>query len=231
MGAACFVLTVLAWRGMQLKEEISGLLDNPSLNVNGALSEWQSQEDNLGTDGSVAAVAAVYSRDGEDGNPAVDHKELLEAVTKEAVSRTVHLKTVYVSGEEVQTLPGDKTPAQLKELIASHPGWNGWISAEGDLWLEQKVNDLSPLTKKDAYIGVDEQGNLTLFKGPPASEKVLKTFFQMDMGSLKSSLPEEIWKQLHDGIRVQDIEEYNSVLSTFSDYARDSAEQVMQSGQ
>ncbi|MNW70567.1 hypothetical protein D3C74_499310 [compost metagenome] len=58
---------------------------------------------------------------------------------------------------------------------------------------------------------------------------MLKTFFQMDMGSMKSSLPEEIWKQLHEGIRVQDIEEYNSVLSTFSDYTRDSAEQVMQS--
>lgn len=46
---------------------------------------------------------------------------------------------------------------------------------------------------------------------------------------MKSSLPEGIMKQLHEGIRVQDIEEYNSVLSTFSDYARDSAEQAMQS--
>ncbi|WP_369122684.1 BofC C-terminal domain-containing protein [Trinickia caryophylli] len=42
-------------------------------------------------------------------------------------------------------------------------------------------------------------------------------------------MPDHIWKQLQDGIRVQDIEEYNSVLSTFSDYARDTAEEVMQS--
>lgn len=53
----------------------------------------------------------------------------------------------------------------------------------------------------------------------------------MDMGSLKSSLPESIWKELHEGIRVQDIEEYNSVLSTFSDYAREAAEHVMQNKQ
>lgn len=51
------------------------------------------------------------------------------------------------------------------------------------------------------------------------------------MGSLKSSLPENIWKELHEGIRVQDIEEYNSVLSTFSDYAREAAEHVMQNKQ
>lgn len=72
---------------------------------------------------------------------------------------------------------------------------------------------------------------MKLFKGPPVQEKVLKTFFQMDMGSLKSSLPESIWKELHEGIRVQDIEEYNSVLSTFSDYAREAAEHVMQNKQ
>ncbi|MNZ89817.1 hypothetical protein D3C78_1087530 [compost metagenome] len=93
------------------------------------------------------------------------------------------------------------------------------------------MNDLSTLTKKEAYIGVDAFGNLKLFKGPPVQEKVLKTFFQMDMGSLKSSLPESIWKELHEGIRVQDIEEYNSVLSTFSDYAREAAEHVMQNKQ
>lgn len=222
----------MAWQGMQFQKEISGLLDNPSLNVSSALSEWHNPGHNGDTDDSIAAVAAVYNPSGdsvEHGNPALDHKDLLEAVGKEGVSRRVHLKSIYVSGEEVQSLPGYKTPSQQKQLIASHSGWNGWLSEDGDLWLEQRVNDLSPLTKKDAYIGVDEQGNLTLFKGPPAGEKVLKTFFQMDMGSMKSSLPEEIWEQLHDGIRVQDIEEYNSVLSTFSDYARDSAEQVMQS--
>ncbi|UQZ33039.1 hypothetical protein C2I18_05340 [Paenibacillus sp. PK3_47] len=228
------LVTILAWRGMQLKKEISGLLDNPAMNVSSALNEWQDLDNHPDADGSVAAVAAVYSQSGgsgEDGNSGIDHRELLEAVSKEGIDRRVHLKTIYVSGEEVQSLPGVKSPLQLKELITGHPEWYGWLSGEGDLWLERRVNDLSPLTKREAYIGVDEQGNLTLFKGPPAGEKVLKTFFQMDMGSMKSALPEEIWKQLHDGIRVQDIEEYNSVLSTFSDYARDSAEQAMQSEQ
>ncbi|WP_342436901.1 BofC C-terminal domain-containing protein [Paenibacillus sp. FSL L8-0436] len=233
VGAACIALTVVAWRGMQVPEEISGLLSNSDWAIPvESLGETYSPEQTGGQGDSVAAVAAVSNNIGnseEDGSAAVESKQLLEAVSQDAVSRTVHLKTVYVTGIEVQTLSGERNPGQLKVLIEKHPGWNGWISQEGDLWLEHRVNDLSPLTKKDAYIGVDAHGNLSLFKGPPAAEKVLKTFFQMDMGSMKSSLPEGIMKQLHEGIRVQDIEEYNSVLSTFSDYARDSAEQAMQS--
>lgn len=228
VGAACIVLTVLAWRGMQVPEEISALLDHSAWTLPGTLDATMEQTKEAG--GSMPAVAAVYNHiesDEEERAAILDSKGLLEAVSREPVSRTVHLKTIYVSGEEVQTLPGNRNPSQLKVLIAQHSGWSGWLSREGDLWLEQRVNDLSPLTKKEAYFGVDEQGNLTLFKGPPASEKVMKTFFQMDMGSMKSSLPEGIWDQLHQGIRVQDMEEYNSVLSTFSDYARDSAEQVM----
>ncbi|WNS43640.1 BofC C-terminal domain-containing protein [Paenibacillus sp. MMS20-IR301] len=225
VGAACIVLTVLAWRGMQVPEEISLLLNHTAWTLPGTIS------DKVESGSSLPAVAAVYNDMEADREPEaaiLDSQELLKAVNGEPVSRTVHLKTVYVSGEEVQTLPGKRTPAQLKLLIARYAGWSGWFGREGDLWLEQRVEDLSPLTKKEAYFGVDEQGNLTLFKGRPESEKVMKTFFQLDMGSMKSSLPADIWEQLHQGIRVQDMEEYNSVLSTFSDYARDSAEQVMQ---
>lgn len=219
---------------MQLPEEISGLLSNSSLELSGALNGVESSVQSKGQDDSVAAVAAVYNHtegSGEGGRDAAASKRLLETLRQEGINRTVHLRTIYVTGEEVQTLTGQRPPEQLTALVEKHPGWTGWISREGDLWLERRVNDLSPLTKKEAYIGVDEFGNLSLFKGPPASDKVLKTFFQMDMGSLKSSLPEGIMKQLHEGIRVQDIEEYNSVLSTFSDYARDTAEQAMQSKQ
>ncbi|WP_340025313.1 BofC C-terminal domain-containing protein [Paenibacillus sp. FSL K6-1096] len=228
VGAACLVLALMAWCGMQVPGEISSLLDHSAWAGSGALSD--AVERSPGPGGSMAAVAAVYSPDTSEDQEAglMNSRELLQAVSREPVSRIVHLKTVYVSGEEVQTLPGVQSPARLKELIAGHARWSGRITREGDLWLERSVNDLSPLTKKEAYFGVDEQGNLTLFQGPPEAERVMKTFFQMDMGSLKSSLPEGIWEQLHQGIRVQDLEEYNSVLSTFSDYARDSAEQVMQ---
>ncbi|WP_178382421.1 BofC C-terminal domain-containing protein [Paenibacillus sp. P3E] len=232
VGAACIVLTVLAWRGMQVPEELSSLLRGSEWAVPGNLSELSHEAQTGNPGGSVPVTAAVYSHaeeNGREGVAVMDHKQLLKAISTEPIRRTVHFKTTYISGEEVLTTPGKESIAQLKGVIASHPDWNGWISADGDLWMEHSVNDLSPQIKKDAFIGVDEHGNLTLFKGRPADERVLKTFFQMDMGSMKSSLPEDILNQLHEGIRVQDVEEYNSVLSTFSDYARDSSEQVMQS--
>jgi forespore regulator of the sigma-K checkpoint len=53
----------------------------------------------------------------------------------------------------------------------------------------------------------------------PAADNVIRTFFQLDIRYLESSLPKETLKQLQDGIRITDMAEYNSVLSTFSDYA------------
>jgi forespore regulator of the sigma-K checkpoint len=153
VGAACIVLTVLAWRGMQVPEEISLLLEHTAWTLPGTLSAAEEQNREPGS--SMPAVAAVYNHiepDGEDEYTVMDSNGLLEAVSREAVNRTVHLKTIYVSGEEVQTLPGTRTPAQLKVLIGQHSGWSGWLGEEGDLWLEQRVNDLSPLTKKEAYI-------------------------------------------------------------------------------
>lgn len=57
---------------------------------------------------------------------------------------------------------------------------------------------------------------------------MLKTFFQLDVETMESVLPDEVLKQLQEGIRIQDVEEYNSVLSTFSDYALEQTEKVMQ---
>lgn len=226
-------LAALGWRSMQVPEEISDLLTTSTwAETDEFNSRYSSAQDENSTRSDLASAVFKESDDSEDnGNTSFDKKQLLQTIAHSGLSRTVHLKISYVSGEETQTLSGVKTPLQLKKLINERPTWSGWISDEGDLWLEQKVNDLSALTKREAYIGVDEHGNLSLFKGPPVQEKVLKTFFQLDMGSMKSSLPESIWKQLHEGIRVQDIEEYNSVLSTFSDYARDAAEHVMQNEQ
>lgn len=78
------------------------------------------------------------------------------------------------------------------------------------------------------YMGIDKDGNLSLFEGPPEDEKVLRTFFQLDVETMESVLPEEAIKQLQQGIRVQDMDEYHSVLSTFSDFAVEVSEEVLQ---
>lgn len=139
----------------------------------------------------------------------------------------VHLRTSFVCGVEEQSI-GELDADTVYSLLNNNPSWKGKMDVNGDVWLEETVtDDLSPACKEQAYMSIDANGNLTLFEGPPQEEKVLRTFFQLDIGSMESSLPKDVLKQLQDGIRIQDIEEYNSVLSTFSDYARDLAENVM----
>lgn len=163
---------------MQVPQQLGRLLSTAEWNMPEAAGTFYDPLPGGNQDNSVAALAAVHHNTGEDGSITLERAKLLETVNTEGISRSVHLKTVYVTGEEIQTLSGLQSPARQKALIKDRPGWSGWISGEGDLWLEKRVNDLSPLTKQNAYIGVDEEGNLSLFKGRPEGEEVLKTFFR-----------------------------------------------------
>lgn len=93
-----------------------------------------------------------------------------------------------------------------------------WFS-EGDHPFEQY--------DKNVYFGISENKSLSLFEGPPSDKKVIRSFFQLDIEYLESSIPREMLDQLYQGIQVSDFAEYNSVLSTFSDYAIDISDEVM----
>jgi forespore regulator of the sigma-K checkpoint len=133
----------------------------------------------------------------------------------------VVLHIVYVCGEETESL-GSLNPDEIASLLSLHPGWTASMEPNGiSVRLERRVNDLSPHCKSHAYFGIDRSGHFSLYDGEPKDDKVMRTFFQLDIGYLESSLPAGQFEQLSRGIRVCDIEEYNSVLSTFSDYAID----------
>lgn len=90
------------------------------------------------------------------------------------------------------------------------------------------VPDYGEGVSDNSYIGLDEHDVLSLFEGPPGEANVIRSFFQINVKYLESSLPPEIVEQLYKGIHVTNIYEYNSVLSTFSDYAVHLSEEVMQ---
>ncbi|MBO2943430.1 BofC C-terminal domain-containing protein [Paenibacillus sp. F411] len=156
-----------------------------------------------------------------------EQQQFMKTLNENQGQMQVHLRTVYVCGVEEKSL-GLHSADGIYALMNQNPALRGSFDSEGEVWLEEAVaDDLSPSCKEQAYISVDQEGNLTLFDGPPEKDKVIQTFFQLDIGSMESSLPVDVVRQLQHGIRVQDIEEYNSVLSTFSDYARDLAEDGM----
>ncbi|MBY0023040.1 BofC C-terminal domain-containing protein [Paenibacillus polymyxa] len=162
-------------------------------------------------------------------SPTEDHSpqmQLLQSIRASGISRKTRLLTTYVCGTETTSL-GTLSSKQLENLLKQHPDWKGRLNTKGEVWLERRVEDLSESCKERAYMGLSTDGQLTLFEGLPKKEKVIRTFFQLDIGSMETALPEGVYKQLQQGIRVQDINEYNSVISTFSDFAVERTQRVL----
>ncbi|WP_068774166.1 BofC C-terminal domain-containing protein [Paenibacillus sp. FJAT-26967] len=155
-----------------------------------------------------------------------EQEHVLQLIETEGGKRPAFIQRTYVCGEEQEEL-GLKTAQEIADIHRAHPGWAVNLDSSGTVFFTQHIDDLSPKCKQNAYFGLDESGNLSLFDGLPADDKVIRTFFQLNIEYLESSLPQETVKQLHEGIRVSDVAEFNSVLSTFSDYAIQESEKVI----
>lgn len=137
----------------------------------------------------------------------------------ERIQAIYHRK--YVCGDEIKHL-GELSYEDVVILAKQNSNWELTVDQSHTLIsFVEEVNDLSPYCKKNAYFGVNEGDEFTLFDGEPSNDKVIKTFFQLNVPYLESSLPDGELKHLLTGIRVKDIEEYESILSTFSEYSTD----------
>lgn len=170
-----------------------------------------------------AVRRAVAKLSPEDDERLREATATLRGITE---SRESYLLKSYVCGEE-RSLLGLQTPGQLLDLQMKHPNWSLSLGANGEVTFTESIDDLSPACKEKAVFGIDGSSNLSLFNGTPARDNVIRTFFQLNIKQLESSLPQDTVRQLHKGIRVSDLEEYNSVLSTFSDYAVEDTERAM----
>ncbi|WP_028611808.1 BofC C-terminal domain-containing protein [Paenibacillus harenae] len=158
-----------------------------------------------------------------------DNDSFIQSLKSQKMPLNVKLHRVYVCGEEMKPL-GRLTINQIVKLLEAHKEWRAELDTEQHAVLfEQQVDDLSEHCKENAYFGVDKSGNLTLYDGAPKKEKVVRTFFQLDVRYMESSLPQDKLDELANGIRVSDIDEFNSVLSTYSDFAVEKNEKVMKS--
>lgn len=156
--------------------------------------------------------------------PIEPHDEIIERIKNETTKRPVVMVTQYICGEESKQM-GNLDSKSILKIHEDHPQAHITIDEDGMVVFTKLVNDLSPQCKDNAYFGVDASGNLTLFEGPPEENNVIRTFFQLNVRYLESRL--ETVQQLVQGIRVTDLSEYFSVLSTFSDFAVDETEKVM----
>lgn len=145
-------------------------------------------------------------------------EEVRRVISQVVGQQETYSKKAYVCGEELQLL-GMLTSEQMLQYHKEHPELTVTLGEAGQVYFTERVEDLSPQCKNNAYFGLDTSGNLSLFEGVPGGNQVIRTFFQLDIQYLESSLPKETVKQLYRGIPVNNLDEYNSVLSTFADFA------------
>ncbi|MCR8846011.1 BofC C-terminal domain-containing protein [Paenibacillus sp. SC116] len=137
----------------------------------------------------------------------------------------IHRKQ-YICGTEDQYL-GQQSRDEVVQLLDKNSYWEPTIDQEKQVILIERIDDLSETCKRSAQMGMDIEGNLSLYDGAPSAERVIRTFFQIDIESMESSLPPQVLQQIKNGIRISDREEYISVLSTFSDFAVEDTKKVM----
>lgn len=127
-------------------------------------------------------------------------------------------RTIYEVGpveEEMKKIPFAELEAIKKEygnLTPYGQGKDRYIA-------ERKIRDLSPTVKEKGRFGITEDGMLMLYTGDEKERQVIETFFRIDIQRMESSLPREEIDRIRKGIPVHNLAEYNSILSTYGEYA------------
>lgn len=135
-----------------------------------------------------------------------------------AIEKKLVFITRYVIGSDtIETKVQDIN--SLEDLSANYPEFQIYKFNEEEVVLERTIEDLAPELKEGSYFSLDQNGYLTLYHDNKTETRIIETFFRIDIEKMETGLPKEPVEQLFKGIPIQDLAEYNSVLSTFSEYS------------
>ncbi|RXJ00022.1 regulator [Anaerobacillus alkaliphilus] len=127
----------------------------------------------------------------------------------------VILERIYLDGEISEEIV-EETILSMEDFWAEYADWNLIDQDEAKVVFQQKVDDISPLLKINGYFGISEDGILNIYEGKPSDEKVIQSFFQINMKKLKSHQQQE----LENGIPVLSRDRYEEVLKMYKKYAK-----------
>lgn len=149
---------------------------------------------------------------GEDGDESATAFSVLPSLE-------VVLQRHYVCGEMLEERM--MSPLSVESVRQQFADWDVAEQTETRLVLTKQVDDLAPQCKANGFFGITDEGLMTLFYGPPEEGNVIRTFYQLDVERLETSLPQQVAQQLRDGIRVTTVQEFHSVLSTYAEFIQE----------
>ncbi len=103
----------------------------------------------------------------------------------------------------------------IEDLKNKYKGWKIIEQTKDYLVLHKMENDISPLLKANGYFGMSEDGTLSIYNGKPEHDKVIHTFFQIDVGKLEVYQQEE----LQHGIQIISKDQFTSLMNEYREYA------------
>ncbi len=127
----------------------------------------------------------------------------------------VILERIYLDGEVSEEIV-EETILSMEDFWAEYAEWELIDQDEAQVVFQQRVDDISPLLKINGYFGISEDGILNIYEGKPSDEKVIQSFFQINMKKLKSHQQ----RQLENGIPVLSRDRYEEVLKMYKKYAK-----------
>lgn len=166
---------------------------------------------------TMLGISALQFTQNTGRTPVSDGSINPDSIPVLAKSIDLVLQRSYMCGqqdEEHKKLESDS----IEDLLAEYSGWEIISIGPDKVVLHQQVNDLSPLCKENGYFGLTEDGTLTLFNGLPAEQKVIQTFYRIDTERMEASIPAAEIDLLRSGIRVGNLAEFNSILSTYGEF-------------
>jgi len=151
---------------------------------------------------------------------------VLQALTHWNGDVEVMLRRMHWCGEETRLL-GHQTTKEASELLRSHREWEASFDDSGRLVFLTHEEESRPVCHQNAYVGMDADGNLSLFDGPPRKDNVVRTFFQLDVRSLETGMSPDMLRSLTEGIRVADPIKLDSLLSDYRAFSLQPSADVM----
>lgn len=120
----------------------------------------------------------------------------------------IQFEKVYLDGD-VGIENREETIGKAEDVKAAYKGWRLVDQKKGFILLRKQVDDISPLSKTNGYIGVTEEGVISTFHGrPDVLSEPIQSFFQIDIKRLESRMAEDLQK----GIPYRTKKEFEHVI-------------------
>lgn len=128
---------------------------------------------------------------------------------------TVHLKKVYLDGFKTERVVNESI-LSMDDFWSEYEHWQLVKQTHHEVYFQKNINDISPVSKAAGIFGLSNHQTLTIFKGNPNDDQIIKTFFQIDIDALQASLQ----SQLKQGIPVKSKENFRQVMSVLKHYKK-----------